>query len=484
MTPRQWKVTAVVSIAMAIILAVVVVVVASTGGDDEESISTNGSTSSSSSTTQPPVTTTTLPPILPPATSPPATINPGTTLVVPTQPPVTQPPATTTTKAPTTTTTKPDGGDSDVGITPTEIHLAVIADDATAFEGMTAWMNTANKTGIAGRKVRLDLLSTNGTSEGYAAAVQTACEQDFAIVGTFSVFDTTTESAGCGAIPDIPVEAVAPARQVAPNTYAAFPRRPATVATGAFSWIAGNVAGCCSQYWLVPDGGAGRDRTLADVDAAAALGFDTAGTADVGAGDPPTRYDEVVQDIIDTNATFAASGLGYESTVLLRRAAAAAGTPDVKAFFCNADCYDAGLLTDGVDDVEDQLVAIETAPFGDRALIASLRSYFKAAIKAGNDPTYEGLRAFVAGLLFEQAAEQLVDLDGNDGLTRVRLLEVLGGIHDFTGGGIVGTTDVGTRQPNGCYVLLEVRNGRFVRKNPAAKGQLDCGPQNLTEIGD
>jgi hypothetical protein len=314
--------------------------------------------------------------------------------------------------------------------------------------------------------------------------VQTACEQDFAIVGTFSVFDATTESAGCGAIPDIPVEAVAPSRQVAANTFAAFPRRPATVATGAFAWIKANVPGCCAQYWLVPDQGAARDRTFADVDGAAKIGFDTVGTVDVTAADPPSRYDEIVQEIVDGDATFAASGLGPESTVLLRQAATAASATENRTFYCSADCYDAGFLTDGGGDIEDQLVGIETVPFSDRTVVASLKSYFKGSAKSGSDPSYEGLRAFVAGLLFEQAAEQLVDEDGANGLTRVRLLEILGSIHDFSAGGIVGTTDVGARQPNGCSVVLEVRNGKFVRQNPATKGQLDCGPQNLTEIGD
>ena len=484
MTPRQWKVTAVVSIAMAIIVAAVVVVVASSGDDGEEAISTDGTTTSSS-TTQPTLsTTTTLPPILPPVTAPPATITPGSTVIVPTVPPPTQPPTTQppTTQPSPTSTTEPDGGDSDVGITPTEIHLAVIADDPRAFEGMTAWMNQVNKGGIAGRKVRLDLLPTNGTAEGYADAVSTACEQDFAIVGSFSVFDATTESAGCGAIPDLPVEAVAPARQVA--AYAAFPRRPATVATGAFAWIAGNVPGCCAQYWLVPTEEPARERTFFDVDGAAKIGYDTIGTVDVAATDPESRYDEIAEEIAGSDATFVASGLGAQSTVLLRRATTAADAAEGRTFFCNSACYDSAFLSDGGDDVEGELVGIETVPFSDRTDVAALKSYFKGVTKDGSDPSYEGLRAFVAGLLFERAAEQLVDEDGENGLTRVRLLEVLGGIHDFTAGGIVGTTDVGAREPTGCSVLLEVTNGKFVRKNPADKGQLDCGPQNLTEIGD
>jgi hypothetical protein len=82
-------------------------------------------------------------------------------------------------------------------------------------------------------------------------------------------------------------------------------------------------------------------------------------------------------------------------------------------------------------------------------------------------------------LLFERAAKDVVDADGLDGLTRVRLLDALAGIHDFDAGGIVGPTDVGARAANGCYVLLQVKDGKFVRVNPAEKGALACEPDNL-----
>ena len=184
---------------------------------------------------------------------------------------------------------------------------------------------------------------------------------------------------------------------------------------------------------------------------------------------------------MDQHATFAASGLGANSTVLLRKAAGA-NAPGVKAWFCGSSCYDSAFLTAGGNDVAGEFVAIETLPLNDKTV--GLKGYKIGAGLAGNTPTYEGLRSYVTGRLFEQAARAVITDHGKNGLTRVRLLEALGAIHDFSGDGIVGATDVGARAPNGCYVLLQVKNGHFVRTSPTSKGLLDCGPQNLVEIGD
>jgi hypothetical protein len=42
---------------------------------------------------------------------------------------------------------------------------------------------------------------------------------------------------------------------------------------------------------------------------------------------------------------------------------------------------------------------------------------------------------------------------------------------------------VGNRVPNGCFVMMKVQDGKFVRAEPAAKNQLNCGDQNLITVG-
>ncbi|MEX0665908.1 MAG: ABC transporter substrate-binding protein [Acidimicrobiia bacterium] len=463
-----------------------------TSGDGKDEVVQIGPTTSSQGpvvTTLPPSTTlTSTPTTAPPVTQ--GTITPGTTLVIPpstsgtTRPaPTTTRPAPTTTEAPATTTTTGPDRSTDVGITDDEIRLAVIADSPTTFQGMATWQTLVNRHGgLADRRVELDLLETGGSAEGYAEAVTTACKRDFAIVGSFSVFDAAADALGCAAIPDLPVEPIAADHATASTTFAAFPRQPGIEAVGPYKWLLANVPGCCSQFVLVPDTDPARARTLAAIDAAVAAGFTTAGSVDVTGSDDAARYTEIVDEIETNGATFASSGLGPDSTRLLREATAARG-PDVAAWYCGAQCYDASFLADGGDAIDGEYVAIETALFSDRSEISLLRSYVRISNRAGDDTAYEGLRAFVAGLLFESGAEQVIDEHGDNGITRVRLFEALAGINDFTAGGIVGPTDVASGTPTGCYVLMQVSDARFDRVNPADKGVIDCGSQNLVEMG-
>ncbi|MSO79484.1 MAG: hypothetical protein EXQ79_07730 [Acidimicrobiia bacterium] len=497
MTKQQQIVLAIVA-ALSIFIGVGITLLITSGDDDQGPIGIGTTTSSLA------LPTSTLAPITAPPTLPPTTqgttattdpITPGTKLVVPPSttattkpaPTTTKPaltttqPAPTTTQSPPTTTTQPDRN-TDVGITENAITLAVIADDAETFQGMQAWQSAVNRRGgIAERKIKLDLLETGGTAEGYANAVTSACDRDFAIVGSFSRFDTSAESAGCALIPDLPVQPIASDHSTASNTFAAFPRQEGIEAVGSHAWLLANVAGCCNQFVLVPDADPERTHTLASIDAGVTAGFTTAGSVDVSASDDAIRYAEILDEMEAAGVTFATSGLGRDSTVLLRTTAAGRA-PDVTAWYCDANCYDNAFLADGGDAVDGQYVAIETAPFSDRSEIGALRTYLRITKRLDHEASYAGLRAFATGMLWEAATKQVVDDQGDNGLTRTRLLEALATIHDFTAGGIAGPTDVATGTPNGCYALLRVVDGAFERANPTDKGALDCGSQNLVEL--
>jgi len=201
----------------------------------------------------------------------------------------------------------------------------------------------------------------------------------------------------------------------------------------------------------------------------------------VSISDDVPRYTEIVDEIEAAGATFAWSGQGASSTILLRQAGAGRA-PDVTAWFCDAACYDLAFPVDGGPDVEGQYVGIETAPFGDRSEIGPLRAYLRITARAGGDPSYEGLRAFATGLLFENAVKRVIDEHGDNGITRTRLFEALADIHDFTAGGIIAPTDVASGAPSGCFVLTQVANGDYERVNPAGKGAFDCARENLVEL--
>jgi hypothetical protein len=486
-----WITVGAVAAALALGIAVTLVV---TGGDNTDEISTAGTRP-----TQPPVTTTikpatTPPPTVAPTTKPPATLPPTTppTVIVipptnaPTSPPTVAPtnPVTVPTSPPTTKPTVPPTTSPpavDPGITPTEIHLAVIADTQDSVLGVQTWANSVNakKSGIGGRKIVIDPFVVNGDPGQFAAAVDTACTQDFAIVGSLSAGDSSIGNLVTCAIPDLPARARSSAHAGAPNTYAVVPTKSTQQQVGGFKWLKGAVADCCKQYVISSTNAQAAAATQASVEAANTIGFTSAGGVTLANDAPQPAYTPLVAEMKTKGATFGRSDLPFTSTIALRAEAEDQSLTGVKAWFCLAQCYQPSFLSQGGANVEGQYVQIGTNPFEDAASIPAMKKY----LSAGGPRNEAGLESASAGLLFQAAANQVVAAEGKAGLTRAALLQAVAGIDDFNAGGILGLTNVGGRVPNGCFVMMKVDGGKFVRAEPAGAGQLSCGDQNLLVVG-
>jgi len=346
---------------------------------------------------------------------------------------------------------------------------------------MNAWAATVNarKAGIGGRKVVIDPFLVNGDSSQYAAAVKTACTQDFAIVGTLSVGDADTGDLTACKIPDLPTRALSSAHRAAPNTYAVVPTSSTKVQVGGFKWLLANVQGCCKQYVIASTNQAAAAETQKSANAAVSVGFTDAGGTQLATDAPQSAYTPIVDAMKANGATFGRSDLPFSSTIKLRTEAATQNFTSVKAWYCLAQCYTPTFLDQGGANIEGQFVQIGTNPFEDASTIAAMKRY----ITAGGPQNEVGLEGYSAGLLFETAAKQVVLDDGKNGLTRAALLATVAEIDDFTAGGILGVTQVGARVPNGCFVMMKVQSGKFVRAEPATHNQLSCGDQNLLTVG-
>jgi Periplasmic binding protein len=450
-------------VALALLVAIGVGIALTTGSSGNQSVRT----SPGSVTTVPipvtlPTTSTTRPVITTPANTVPTLPKP-TVVIGP---------------APTTTTTRPSGG-NDTGITDRELRLTAIADTAPVLRGVEAWAAALNRAGgLAKRTVRVDARLVT-TAADYTTAVSSACANSFAIVGSSSTFDSQTAGLQCG-IPEIATRLFDAGHQALPNAYAVIPARSGLERVGAFKRLLTTISGCCRQYVLVPTDDPGRTTTKRSLQAAETTGFTTAATPDVSRTATPADYTAIAKDLTAKQATVARSGLGATSTVQLRKAAAAAGgAGTVKAWYCDASCDDPTFLTSGGAAVEGQLIDQGVNPLVDQHAVPALSAFMRAVRHVGANPSVPALESYSASLLFEQTARQVIQASGDNGLTRVRLLGAVATIHAFNAGGILGATDIGARQPNGCFMLLTVKNGHFVRSYPTAPGQLDCGAQNL-----
>jgi hypothetical protein len=478
------------AVAAALAVGIAVTVAVSNGGDTNE-ISTSGTRP-----TEPPVTTTvkpasttvaptvapTKPPVTVPPTPPTVVVIPPVT-VAPTNPPTappTNPPTAPPTK-PTVPPTKPTVPPTttppavDPGITATQIHLAVIADAQDSVLGVQTWANAVNKKGLGGRKIVVDPFVVNGDPAQFAAAVDTACTQDFAVVGSFSTGDSSLGNLATCGIPDLPARSVSAAHIGAPNTYAVIPTKAGQQQVGGFKWLLGTAPQCCKQYVISSTTAQAAAATLASVNAANGVGFTSVGGASLPNDAPQSAYTPLVQEMKTKGATFGRSDLPFTSTIALRAEATAQGLTGVKAWFCLAQCYQPTFLTQGGAKVEGQLIQIGTNPFEDAATIPAMKKY----LSLGGPHNEAGLESTSAGLLFQTAADQAIADAGNAGLTRAALLKDVAGITSFNAGGILGTTNVGGRVPTGCFVMMKVAGGKFVRAEPTGAGQLSCGTQNL-----
>src|SRR5262249_29127349 len=98
---------------------------------------------------------------------------------------------------------------SDVGVTPTEIHIGVIADTGSSlapglFQGsvdaVQAWAKYMNEKegGLAGRKIVVDTYDSQLDANKARNAIIDACTKDFAVVATSALFlNNVDDLVGC-----------------------------------------------------------------------------------------------------------------------------------------------------------------------------------------------------------------------------------------------------------------------------------------------
>jgi hypothetical protein len=398
---------------------------------------------------------------------------------------------------------------SDVGITSTEIRIAVIADvdnpfQAGLFKGSSdsvqafgKWINAHGK--LAGRKVVVDFIDSKLNADETRNAIIKACSEDFAIVGTSALFvNNTDDLVGCvdsaGAatgLPDFPVVTTEPEHQCSPVSHPINPptldcttkdQHPQTYrsGTGPTRYYQKRFGDLHGAYLYPSDLRAAKNSQVPLFTAVQQQGITADVDTDVSALAPQTVYTPIVQKMKDAASTYGRSGLGSASTVSLRREAKLQGLNTVKVWDCAVQCYNKSLLEQGGADVEGQFVYLGFVPFEEATSNKMLASYLKSVGKDKADGF--GAQAWAAAIYFRDAVNAVVKGGGNNALTRQRVLDAADGINGFTAEGMIGKIDVGKRIPAQCYVLMQVKNAKFVRVTPAKKASFNCDPKNSVTL--
>jgi hypothetical protein len=151
---------------------------------------------------------------------------------------------------------------------------------------------------------------------------------------------------------------------------------------------------------------------------------------------------------------------------------------DKVVWACGVASYTSNLIAQGGDAVENVYIWIPNLPFEEADTNAALEGYVTSVGDGKID--YNGVESWAAAIAFQQVVNQLVMDQGPNAITRANLLTGLAALDDFTADGITGAH--GLSDPNPCFVLVQVKDGKFVRVWPEERGTLDCDPANLGTV--
>jgi hypothetical protein len=396
---------------------------------------------------------------------------------------------------------------TEVGVSATEVHIAVIADVDNAIvpgifqgavdgvRGAARYLNSkAGGGGVAGRKLVVDFIDAKLNANAARNATITACAQDLAMVGTSTTALTSvddivgcTDQAGAATgLPDITatsgaVEACAAvAFPVNPNAAicSTVGDDPQTYQTnqGAFRYLAEHHKGLHGSYVYSTDskGAAATGQVL--IHASAGAGIEADSTMGLSALAPQSAFTPVIQAMKANGSNYQYSVGAVTGEIALRSEAQLQGLTDPNiVWVCTSACYDK-TMHDQAQVMDKTYVPLQFLPFEEASSNKSLANFihYVGADKVNAFAAY----GWVATLAFADAMKAAVAKHGINGITRATLLEGIGTLTEFDAGGMLGTVDIAHHKLSRCTLLTQFTNDRFVRVWPSKKGTFDCSPSN------
>ncbi|MDH3753001.1 MAG: ABC transporter substrate-binding protein [Acidimicrobiia bacterium] len=397
-------------------------------------------------------------------------------------------------------------GDVDLGVTADTITVLVAADVGSplapglfqdSIDGIDAWAAHVNaEGGLACRQVEVIEFDTalNG-NESVNAQIR-ACDEAVAMVGTTALFvfdveninscpDVNGDPTGIPDLAGLMTEAV---HQCSANSLSVVPptgacpfesgERLFRERVGHIDWYRENVAPELAGVFIIPgDLPSTRQTGVTSVRGYEAVGLVNRAEFAVSGSALQPEFSEFTQAITDSGANYARSGSDLVTMVKLRSEAAAQGV-DVDIWECTIACYSAQFIEEAGEVAEGTYMTIFSLPFEEADTNAELADY----VAAIGRPSSFGANAWASGVAFEEAIARIVDSDGINGISRTRILDELSTLDEFDANGMIGPVGLSSKTVGPCYVLLQVRDGEFVRVHPLERGTFDCSAENVVEI--
>ncbi len=365
------------------------------------------------------------------------------------------------------------------GMTNSTITLANAADVSgpvpglfkSAQNAMTAYVTYFNSTSsICGRKLKLEPLDSQTSESGDEQAATTACGNAFAMVGSMGAFDaggadTVTH---CG-VPDLRAVTTETGRLKSPVTFGADSANPMQIPNTAFNYfkqIGGDAYKHAAFVYL--NAGASTLNAMTFMAAEKRMGYNFVYLQPINVAGGLIPYDSYATKM-------AAAGVKYVQYI-------GAATPYAQQlkqainneaknessfhpmFVMDPTAYDngytsAGSSTDGTFSYVPAPLYLSSSEIAKNPELTTYVQWLQRT--SGGAPTYFGVWAWAAALLFTQTAVQL-----GGKLTRSSLLAAVRGIHRFTANGMTPPQNVGSKTTPTCMSVVQRVSGTWVRKTP------------------
>jgi Periplasmic binding protein len=193
-------------------------------------------------------------------------------------------------------------------------------------------------------------------------------------------------------------------------------------------------------------------------------------------------YAEYVATMKTAGSNVVLNNSNDQVMIKMRTEAKAQGLDESKVLWaCPLSCYTESFAKD--PNVEGTYVWLPFVPFEERDESPEAATFLDAI---GQDfPQAWSVGAWNSGRAFEQAVNTIVATDGPNAITRASVLSEMGKITDFTSNGWIGTVDLSQKGYSSCFVIVQLKGGKFERVFPTEVGTLDCTETNLaTWTGD
>ena len=407
--------------------------------------------------------------------------------------------------------TKPTA--TEVGVTASEIHIAVVADVDNplapglfkgAVDGVkagAAYLNSkAGGGGLAGRKVVVDFYDSKLSPNETRNATINACQNDLAMVGTEALFLTSVDDmvnckdqAGqATGLPDLSSITTGIPETCAPISFpavgiqidcATVTQNPQTYYgnQGPAKWLLSQHKGGLHGPMLVSSDtkDANRGGTIGALAIQkAGIKADQGTTVTKSGRDQQSAYTSVVQQMKADGSNYAYNSLAANSALQIRSEAQLQGLDSTKVVWDCVSCYGNQIVPQNASTFEGEVQYISFLPFEEADTNKTLAAFLKYVKQVGGTPDQFTAYAWEAALAFADSVNATVKTNGVNGVTRPNLIAGIKTLTTFDAGGMAGTRSFKDGKTTNCFVEVQFKNGKWVRQYPTKKGTFDCKASN------